>query len=487
MSTPSIRSAVLRRKNLLAASIVIAGGFVIPDASAATWTVNSCSDSITGSLANKTGTLRFAAQNAGSGDTIDLSQLQSTASCSTITLKTGAITFAQNSLILQGSASSPVAITGKYCTAFPSCTTEPDRIIKHTGTGTLDIYGMALDYGYLKSTNSTTLLGGCIYSSGNVILDHTTLTSCKLKAGTGAADGAGIFTTGTLSLISSTVSKGYASSASGFAFGGGIFAEGTTDVRYSTIRNNTAVVTGSATNGFGGGMLVEGSLYMLDSTVSDNEAEGNFGGVYVGQGSEATKAVTVRNSTISGNSAGNLVGGLFTTAHSVRLDNSTIAFNTAGIDRTGSSPNFRYYAPGVSLAATAANIAVTMQSTLIANNTTGSEYDLSVAKPSSFTITFSGSNNLVRATFAPVPAGTIKLSCPLLGPLRNNGGLVETHALLSHSPGIDQGNNVVALNYDERDSPYGRVSGSFADIGAYEIQQTDIVFNTSFESCPLLF
>ncbi len=487
MSTASIRNAVLRRKNLLSASIVIAGGFVVPDAAAATWTVNSCSESISGSLPNKTGTLRFAAQNAGSGDTIDLTQLENLASCSTITLKTGAVNFAQNSIILEGSANSPITLSGKYCTAPFTCTTEPDRLINHTGTGTIDIYGMSVVSGYPKST-SAPVFGGCVYSAGNVILDHSIISQCTAKSGSSAADGGALFATGTVSLIASTVSKGYAKSTTGAAFGGGIFAGGTADVRYSSIQDNKAIVTGVSDIGFGGGLEVKGSLYMLGSTVSGNSAGGDFGGVYVVQGAEATKAVTVKNSTISGNSAGLLIGGLFTSAHSVLLDNSTFAFNTAGSDRTGVSPNFSYYAPGVSLVAKVANVTATLQSTLIANNTAGSsEYDLSVATQAAFTVSFNGSNNLVRATFAAVPADTIKLSCPLLGPLRNNGGPVETHALLSHSPGIDQGNNVGALGFDQRGSPFARISGTSADIGAYEVQQGDILFNTSFESCPILF
>ncbi|MBU6200105.1 MAG: hypothetical protein KGP08_10670, partial [Xanthomonadaceae bacterium] len=105
----------------------------------------------------------------------------------------------------------------------------------------------------------------------------------------------------------------------------------------------------------------------------------------------------------------------------------------------------------------------------------------------STTVTFSGANNLVRATFAAVPAGTIKLSCPLLGPLRNNGGLTQTHALFSHSPGIDQGNNSLNLTWDQRGSPYARASGSAADIGAYEVQQADVIFNNGFDGCPQLF
>jgi hypothetical protein len=141
-------------------------------------------------------------------------------------------------------------------------------------------------------------------------------------------------------------------------------------------------------------------------------------------------------------------------------------------------------------------MSVTLQSSLIANNTYGStEYDLSVPHRASTTVTFSGANNLVRATFAAVPDGTIKLSCPLLGPLRFNGGPTQTHALLSKSPGIAQGNNALNFSVDQRGSPFARISaappGGIAptvpDIGAYEVQQNDVVFNSGFDGCPLLF
>ena len=89
MSAQSICSVFSCRKNALAAAIIVAGGFAAPELYAAdTWTVNSWSDSVTGSLPTKSGTLRFAAQNAASGDIIDLSQLPGTYSCSTITLQT---------------------------------------------------------------------------------------------------------------------------------------------------------------------------------------------------------------------------------------------------------------------------------------------------------------------------------------------------------------------------------------------------------------
>jgi hypothetical protein len=70
--------------------------------------------------------------------------------------------------------------------------------------------------------------------------------------------------------------------------------------------------------------------------------------------------------------------------------------------------------------------------------------------------------------------------------LRNNGGATQTHALFKGSPAIDAGNTfATGLGiFDQRSSPFARVSGAAADIGAYEVQQGDIVFSDGFESPP---
>ena len=66
---------------------------------------------------------------------------------------------------------------------------------------------------------------------------------------------------------------------------------------------------------------------------------------------------------------------------------------------------------------------------------------------------------------------------PLLGPLADNGGPTETHALLAGSPAIDAGNPGVLFNpaeFDQRGSPFARVVdgdaivGARIDIGAFE-------------------
>jgi hypothetical protein len=191
----------------------------------------------------------------------------------------------------------------------------------------------------------------------------------------------------------------------------------------------------------------------------------------------------ITNSTISGNSAGFKIGGMSSNI-ATTLQNSTIAFNTA---KSGTlSPGLVFTNLGGS------SFTVNLQSSLLSNNTHDSgENDLSTIVDAGTTITISGANNFVRQSSVTLPPGTIELSCPLLGPLRNNGGPTLTHALSSHSLAIDTGNDnainpVTALPfaYDQRRTPFARVSGAAADIGAYEVDQADSVFNSGFEGCP---
>ena len=70
--------------------------------------------------------------------------------------------------------------------------------------------------------------------------------------------------------------------------------------------------------------------------------------------------------------------------------------------------------------------------------------------------------NLVGTAAAPID--------PLLGPLADNGGPTQTLAVLAGSPALDAGNNALSLNFDQRGAGFARVSGTAADIGAFEHQ-----------------
>ena len=465
-----------RKHRSLAASVAAALALASPVAAdaAATWTVNTCDQGYSGS--GTTGSLRYAATNAASGDTIDLTGL----ACSTISLTTGAVMFAQNSITLNGPGMTHLTVTGKY-----NGNTEKDRIFTHTGTGTFAVNNLSVSKGYSYAATGNAK-GGCIYSAGTAYLSHVGTYFCKaFSAASGRAQGGGVYGKSAVDLKYSVVESNTASGAGNVGgYGGGVYSKNSFVAKYSTVSGNTA----GNSRGFGGGVFVYGSGTVKASTISGNTAKDNGGGIYAHNFfTSAANTLTIKNSTVSGNSAGYYTGGVIVNSGTVYIDNSTIVFNTAAKGRFGSYP-FTYRAPGVATSDAYNAVAVTLQSSLIANNTYGSsEYDLSVPKRSSTTVTFSGANNLVRATFAAVPSGTIKISCPLLGPLKFNGGPTQTHALLSHSPGIDQGNNVLGLSFDQRQSPFSRQSGSATDIGAYEVQQGDVVFNNGFDGCPLLF
>lgn len=457
----------------LAVALATVFALAAPAAMAANvWTVSSpnCVDASQGS--GYTGSLRYAALKASTGDTVNVT-------CSSITLTTGEIIIPQANLTINGPPGSIAGVRANYTS----------RIFDHQGTGTLSLNSLELVEGFVVG-DAGNVRGGCIYSKGNVSLGGTFVAICQARTSTGDASGGGVFATGNLTLESSRLegNKTYAMSASGTASAGGAYAGGDFVSTDSTISSNKAFVVPSTTSGSGGGLLLAGNVDITGSTISGNETTGSAGGIDIFSVDPASVATSITNSTISGNEAANFVGGLYVNSGTVSLSHSTIAFNFAENAVLSRSPLTKY-GPGMAVGAKFGSVAVTLQSSLLSNNTYGStspaDLDLTVANTAAHTITFNAgpAHNLVRVTFAGVPADTIQNGCPLLGPLRDNGGLTQTHALLSTSPAIDQGDNPGDLAWDQRGSPYARVSGSAADIGAYEVQQVDIIFNNGFDGC----
>jgi len=100
-----------------------------------------------------------------------------------------------------------------------------------------------------------------------------------------------------------------------------------------------------------------------------------------------------------------------------------------------------------------------------------------------------GADNLIfaSASGAVLPSSGLVSACPLLGPLRNNGGTTKTHQLFSHSPAFDVGNDTstaTGAHYDQRGTGFPRNLGINPDIGALEVDQNEIVFNAGFDGCP---
>ena len=415
--------------------------------------------------------LRAVVGSASTDDTIDMTGL----ACGVITLTTGAITIPSlvSNLTLNGPGKDELAI-------IQSGTV--DRIIKHQGSGTLSVTNLSVVSGYLSSALGS-VFGGCIYSAGNVYLDHVAVASCTAKTQIGYAKGGGIYAFGDLTAKHSTISgnTAWATVAGGKAVGGGAFARSLT-AQISTIANNSAVATASATP-FGGGLNIRTNVSIFASTISGNTTSGDGGGLIVLPPPPpfGPYSITITNSTISGNSAAKFFGGVYSRA-AMTLQNSTIAFNTAAFGSDGD----KFLSPGLAFNATYNDsFLVNLQSSVISNNTYGSTpSDFSTAGDSTHIVTVSGDNNLILVPATTPPPFTIKDSCPLLGLLRDNGGETKTHALLSTSPAISAGNNALFLPYDQRGAPYARVSTVIPDIGAYEVDLNDVIFNSGLEGCP---
>lgn len=469
-----------RRRNRIAGAIgsILALSAPTWACAATNWPVSACGDSGAGTLRDVIG-----AGTTLSGDTVDLSGL----SCpqSKISLTSGEIFVAQTNLTIKGPGQDALTIDGS---GLPSGAYGPlnSRLFTHTGTGVLTIQGLTLTGGHVYHTNfNYPSLGGCVFSAGTLTLSRATVDSCSVAQGGGYyAAGGGVFATTALNVKYSTISNN--SAFGGDILGGGARVPGAVFMKYSTVAGNKAY----SSNALGGGVNASGNVTILSSTVSGNYSQGGYGGVDAFSGAPATNTFQLANSTISGNSSENASGGLYVNSGTAKFYNSTIAFNHAAS------------APGTTLSGT---IAVTMDSTLMSNNSYGisSEDDLVL----NGAITFNGgdlatpAHNLIRASFANnLPTDTLRGSCPFLGPLRDNGGLTQTHALYSNSPAIDAGNNVQNGDYEQRgpasingmldylreSKAPGDPDPAVADIGAYEVQQDDILFNTGFEACTFL-
>jgi len=409
---------------------------------AVTHVVDQCSDSAAPFVCDgiDDGTLRKTFTCAGNNDTIDLSQLQ----CSTITLGAALVSSA-GSLTLLGPASGTLTLDGGG----------QSRVLLHNGgtDDTLTINHLTLANGhYDKPFALGGGTGGCIYSAGNVALNFSTVSSCYGSAASADALGGAIYAKHAVSLYRSTVS-GSKAQANGLApaVGGGIYAN-SIDLNQSTVSGNSAASANSLS--FGGGVAA-GVIHAHSSTVSGNKADRDAG--------IDASHVELTDSTVSGNKtfAGGRIGGVYA-REDVRIIGSTIAGNTSDDG----------YAAGLFLSVA---VLSDIESSIIAgNNAGGVELDLG----SSHVQPIPGHNNLIMALQAgtAVPADTLT-DDPLLGPLQDNGGPTQTHALLPGSPAIEHGSNTGGLLFDQRGRP--REIGGLPDIGAYEFD-SDSIFTTGF-------
>ncbi|MFP6763694.1 MAG: choice-of-anchor Q domain-containing protein, partial [Planctomycetaceae bacterium] len=149
------------------------------------------------------------------------------------------------------------------------------------------------------------------------------LTGVTIQNGT-AVNGAGLRNSGTLELIDSTVTGNNALGAANSVGGGIGNASGALTLTRVTVNQNTATVNG------GGLYNSSGSIVITDSTFEDNSATNDGGGLSIFNGS-----LQLTDSTIRGNIAGIDGGGLSVEGADVTLTRIDVQGNTAGGDGGG--------------------------------------------------------------------------------------------------------------------------------------------------------
>jgi hypothetical protein len=404
----------------------------------------------------------------------------------------------------------PITIMGNGGKIARSGGASPFRIVTVTSTGSLTLQTLTLSGGYAYDN------GGAINNLGTLVIDKATV------SGNTASNGGAVYNYRYSSL---TITNGSAISNNRSSTGGGIFnaPDSTVTITNSTLSGN------SATDGPGGGAYngPGAALTITNSTLSGNTA--GTGGAYYNAGAGGavytnSGTLTITNSTISGNTArgayyGGRGAGVFAAyadptydGGRVTISDSTIAGNTA----TNGVANPSYASPdsfggGIfnSNGTSETNNYLTLNRSLISGNsaTNGSQianfqpvtvdvyttpynsgYPYYNYTPGFYTtvnvvtadnFNLFGSNNDAGIyndpSITPLAAGTTDIVPPvgvtlakILGPLKANGGLTQTRALVAKtSPALKKVTSGCPAT-DQRGTKRPQPSNTSCDIGSFE-------------------
>ena len=309
----------------------------------------------------------------------------------------------------------------------------------------------------------------------------------------------------TVTLTGLTIANGQSSLVGSGGTGGGIHNEGNLTVTDCVLSNNHAEFDGGAIRNFGGSLVVSqstlsgntvgesgvgagisnagaGTVSIIESTLTANT------GAYYGGAVDNEGTVTIARSTLSANGA--RIGGAVANVGTLSIRNSTLSGNVA-TETSGGIDNFLGEA----------SVEFSTLTENAANSGGGIENAASISIKNSLVVNSAAGNNCVNdggtftalgvnfatdascAGFTQTTAGGINL-----GPLADNGGPTQTHALLSGSVAIDAAldctlsDGATPVTQDQRGQ--ARPAGAECDSGAFEGSDSlpETIFLDGFES-----
>ncbi len=262
---------------------------------------------------------------------------------------------------------------------------------------------------------------------------------------------------GTSYLNNITVSNGFATIGAGIELTGG-----------SLTILSSAITGNQATDSGGGIHAAPGTnLTVIQSLIANNQATKNAAGIW------AQSSFGIWNSTISDNIAQKFGGGIKTEIGGV-IYNCTIAGNYAG----GSAGSGIWVTNGWP---------IVFKSTVFAGNYRG----FHVSVDSGLLDNLQCTNNLFENSNGSggivAGNGNIFTTNAQLGPLQDNGGPTLSRALGASSVGINAGNNFGQLSTDQRGTGYYRtrntvITSNQIDIGALQTQPGKFVVKNANDS-----
>jgi predicted outer membrane repeat protein len=229
-------------------------------------------------------TLRWAVDNAQSGDTIQITAavqdpidlmngelyLANSVTIQSVPSRTPTIDAEGNSRIFAIAQGATVTLSNLNLTDGNGLNTNPNDPggYNHTGGAILN-FGTLTVSGCTFTSNSATVGGGLANEFGGT----ATVSGCTFTNNSAGSDGGGIANVGTATVSGSTFTSN--STVGKFSDGGGLYNSGTATVSGSTFTSNSAVYDG-------GGIHNVGTATVSGSTFTSNSAGSDGGGIFNG-------------------------------------------------------------------------------------------------------------------------------------------------------------------------------------------------------------